>query len=220
MQHARIYSAPSLSEVLKYLLLYRLTGTLTLRPTIGSRQEVATCALEYGCPVRIVWGSYDGEVSQPLLRYLNSWGEIHFTFLQTVPPHLQLSSPRQEPLITRKLPAVTRPLPAMPSATAPLPAISPRIPMSQPTPPAEKARNTDPLEEKVTKSVHLETVIPLLTANAKGYLPENLPRYDRTIFLLINGRRKVSDLVQLTRRSLEEVYTSLYRLQEQHLILM
>lgn len=221
MQHTRIYSAPSLSEVLRYLLLYRLTGTLTLRPAI-SRQEVATFAIEYGRPVRIAWGSYDGEASEPLLRYLNSWGEIHFTFLQIVPPHLQLSPPRQEPSITRKIHAVhlSPPQPVQ-AVTRSLPAISPRIPMSQPAPPLEKARNTESLEEKVTTpSVDPELVIPLLSAHAKGYPPENLPRYDRTIFLLINGRRSVSDLVQLTKRSLEEVYTSLYRLREHHLILI
>ena len=46
----------------------------------------------------------------------------------------------------------------------------------------------------------------------------NLPRYERIIFLLINGRRTVIDLAQLTKRTVEEVYTTLYRLQGLQLI--
>jgi len=60
--------------------------------------------------------------------------------------------------------------------------------------------------------------IPLLTAHARSFPISNLPRYDRTIFLLINGQRTIADLAQLTKRSLAEVYISLHRLRDQQLI--
>ena len=60
---------------------------------------------------------------------------------------------------------------------------------------------------------------PLLLSYLKCIDPSaNLPRYERIIFLLINGRRTVSDLTQLTKRSVEEVYSTLYRLQGLQLI--
>jgi len=63
-----------------------------------------------------------------------------------------------------------------------------------------------------------EKTIATLTTFGQTYAAANLPRYDRTIFLLINGRRTVSDLSQLIRRSPEEIYTTLQRLQNQQLI--
>jgi hypothetical protein len=61
-------------------------------------------------------------------------------------------------------------------------------------------------------------MIPLLTENAQNFPLINLTRYDRTIFLLINNRRTIGDLIQLTRRSLAEVYASLNRLRDMQLI--
>jgi hypothetical protein len=63
-----------------------------------------------------------------------------------------------------------------------------------------------------------ESAIPSLTANGQGYPITNLPRYDRTIFLLINGRRTLADLAHLTKRSPAEVYASLRRLQDLQVI--
>ena len=64
----------------------------------------------------------------------------------------------------------------------------------------------------------MKRFIVSLTANGKTYSITNLPRYERTIFMLINGKRTVADLAQLTKRSLEEIYNTLYRLQDMQLI--
>jgi hypothetical protein len=63
-----------------------------------------------------------------------------------------------------------------------------------------------------------EMAIATPTAHGRAYSAANLPRYDRTIFLLINGRRTVADLSQLTKRPLEDVYASLHRLWSLQLI--
>jgi len=63
-----------------------------------------------------------------------------------------------------------------------------------------------------------KTAIASLTSYGRVFPPANLPRYDRTIFLLINGRRTIADFSQLTKRSTEEIYASLHRLQNLQII--
>jgi hypothetical protein len=65
-----------------------------------------------------------------------------------------------------------------------------------------------------------EMAIPLMTPNGHNYAITQIPRHDRTIFLLINGRRTVADLAHLTKRTMDEVYASLYRLRRQELIIV
>lgn len=59
---------------------------------------------------------------------------------------------------------------------------------------------------------------PVITTEGRTIPLHTVPRYDRTILLLINGRRTITDLAQLTRRGQADVYASLNRLAKQHLI--
>src|SRR5205085_586565 len=96
MQGARIYSAPSLTEVISYLRLYRASGMLSIRPAVGVLREQAHITIEYGHPVRIRRGMYEEDANEPTLRQLNAWGEIHFMFQSRMRP-LQLPQPSQPP---------------------------------------------------------------------------------------------------------------------------
>lgn len=62
--------------------------------------------------------------------------------------------------------------------------------------------------------------IASLTPTGKNYPIAQIPRYDRVIYLLINGQRTIADLAQLTKRTIEEVCGSLYRLRQQELIVI
>lgn len=235
---AQIYSAPSLAEVIRQLMLYRLTGVLTIRRATSTHKEEASLAIVQGQPVRVRWGTYEDNANESILKWINGWGEIHFIFYakevqrQLPPPHnghpgtqntqqhAQFPSPS----------SLTRPLPAIPMSnsitrtplreekqpahriheegiayTVPLPAIAKQPPL--------QARG-----ERAIAGIALEKNIPRLTAQARNFPITNLTRYDRTIFLLINDRRSIADLIQLTRRSLPEVYASLQRLKELQLI--
>src|SRR5579884_1093563 len=97
MQGARIYSAPSLAEVIRHLSLYRASGMLSIRPARGVYREQVDITIEYGYPVRIRQGMYEDVANEATLRQLNAWGEIHFMFQSRA----QLLS----------LPSPTRPLP-------------------------------------------------------------------------------------------------------------
>ena len=242
MQNERIFFAPSLVEVIKQLLIYRPTGVLTIWRASGSGQEDARISIEQGRLLHVYWGSYNENANETILGWINSWGPIHFSFLATG-SHLQLPAPgqtaRQEQsslsqssvkrASSLERPAVTQPLPA---ATRPFDNSSVKAGIRQgkpllgnqgqtqglPEPDRQEERSNDAARSDPLSALAHETVIIYHTSYGRDYSPSYLPRHDRTIFLLINGRRSVVDLSHLTKRSLEEVYKTLYRLQNLQLI--
>lgn len=200
MQNMRVYSAPSLAVLLKQVMIYRLNGILTIQRATGNHQEKARISIEYGQPKFIQWGSYEEVADRPILTLLNTWGEIHFIFQVNQRP-LQLPSPgmSSQELHSELLnhPTGSPHSRQLPSVTRPLPMIPATI---------------------STTRIPPEMVTPMLTVNARSYPIGSLSRHDRTIFLLINGQRTISDLMRLTNRSLEDIYTSLYHLRDKQLI--
>src|SRR5260221_8926494 len=97
---AQIYSAPSLSEVIRQLMIYRLTGVLMIRRAMGSRREEASLAIVQGQPVRVRWGMYEDSANESILKWMNGWGEIHFMFYaketqrQLPPPYQEQPRPQ------------------------------------------------------------------------------------------------------------------------------
>jgi hypothetical protein len=240
LQNERIFSAPSLAEVIKQLLIYRPTGVLTIWHAGGLRQEDTRITIEQGRLLHVFWGSYMENANETVLGWINSWGTIHFSFLATE-SHLQLPAPAQtarqeQPLMQqvppRQRPAVTQPLQPLSSMTRPPDYSSLKAANQQGKPLFDTEGQTQGLaglrrqEERsndVTNNDPLiarahETVIVSLTSYGRDYPASYLPRHDRTIFLLVNGRRTLVDLSQLTKRSLEEVYNTLYRLQDLQLL--
>lgn len=189
MQNIRIYAAPSLSVVIDQLSVYRFTGVLTIWRATGARQDDTRIMIELGRPLHVYGGSYWEIATEPVLAWLNTWGEIHFSF-QPTEARLQLPPPS----------------PSTQEQSLPY---DPLRQGEQNNHSANGHSSPEPVSEKAIAS---------LTTFGRTYAPANLPRYDRTVFLLINGRRTVSDLSQLIRRSPEEIYTSLQRLQDLQLI--
>jgi hypothetical protein len=241
LQNERIFFASSLIEVIKQLLIYRPTGVLTIWRASGTAQDDAKISIEQGRLLYVFWGSYRENADETILGWINSWGPIHFSFLAT-DSHLQLPAPGQRPrqqeqssppppqlpvksASPRQRPAVTQPLQA---ATRSLDSSSAKARIRQGKPPLgnegqtesdrqEVRRRSVPRNDPLAAPAH-ETVIISHTSYGKDYPPSYLPRYDRTIFLLINGRRSVADLSHLTKRSLEEIYNTLQHLQNLQLI--
>ena len=226
MRADRVFTAPSLAEVIRQLLIYRPTGLLTIQRSGGVRQEEVVLAIDRGVPTSILRDRREEEPSDFNLARLNAWGEIHFTF-QSANPLLQLPPPgqtgaSQPPGYQQQNGAfpygpssgVTRSLPPLSgtmrnSQTAPQHAIHVRQELTTlpPTPPLAD----DPL-------LPPDTVVPSLTGEGREFSATILPRYDRVVFLLINGRRSVADLSQLTKRPASEVFVTLQRLKNQQLI--
>ena len=241
-QEERIYSAPSLSEVIKQLLMYRLTGVLTIWPAAGPRQEEAWLAIEQGKPVYFEWNTFKENVNESMLTWLDSWGAIYFTFLPTevrlqLPAPVQRSQQEQSAALPPETPAKpTRPRlrSAIPQGrnTTPLPAVRWGRPIQMQGDPgnntearmqALQKQEIQQKRESVNGSsppIFPETYVAILTETGKNYPITRLPRYERTIFLLINGRRTLADLAQLTKRPVEEILITLTRLEKLQLIII
>ena len=194
--------------------------------------------------MHIYWGvAYQENLSETALEWLNNWGEIHFSFVSTQ-SRLGLPSPSSQ--ATRPQQAVQPPFSAashtmphrfqQPSLeTRPLTALSPdngrassatdqTVHHSQlqeqrqtyATSPHQTVQHPD--ERPTAIPMTPEAVVASLTRNGQNYPATNLARYERTIFLLINGKRSLVDLAQLTKRTLDEIYTTLNRLEHMQLI--
>ncbi len=238
-----IYSAPSLADVIRQLMIYRLTGVLMVRRAASTRKEEASLAIVQGQPVRVRWGTYEDDANESILRWMNGWGEIHFIFYakeaqRQLPPPRNAQSSTQIPQHSSQFSsptAVTRPLPPVQASVPSSPmkrtsqreasrhpqrvqedAIAYTIPSSASSKQPPAPARTPGMQE--ISGIAPEKNIPFLTKHARSYPITNLTRYDRTIFLLINDKRSVADLIQLTRRSLPEVYVSLQRLRDLQLI--
>ena len=246
MQNIRIYAAPSLSEVINHLLLHRFTGMLTIWPVVGIPQEDTIITIDLGRPIVVCRGSHRENATESILAWLNSWGEIHFIF-QPSEARLRLPSPRPTPRVDQTNSShIPTPF-ALPqqqplSTTQPLSAnnwsaySTPYYTNNQqaetsPVPPTRQTReltfppdlpphevNWQLPSSSKTQAIAPESAIAFLTDYGREYTAVNLPRYDRTIFLLINGKRTLSDLSQLTKRPQEEVFATLQRLENLQLI--
>ncbi len=234
MRSRQVFSAASLSEVLKQLRIYRPSGLLTIQRVTGPRTEEAHITIERGQPALIVWNRQEHEASEALLAWLNSWGEIRFMF-QSAEPLLQLPPPGQSEMSPAPAPPPEQPQratwPPLSTNSGPLPAINrgggPRHTMPLPVqrPGAQEALNGrptprfgDPPAAQPTVPLPPETAVPTLTSLGRDYAATSIPRHDRIVFLLINGRRTLGDLAQLTRRTPAEIHATLQRLQGQGLI--
>ncbi|HLX41520.1 MAG TPA: hypothetical protein VKR42_13385 [Ktedonobacteraceae bacterium] len=263
MSSERVYAAPSLSEVVKQLLNFQLTGVLTIWQATGTRQENTKIIFERGRPISIYRGVQREAATSGVLNWLNTWGEIHFTFAETV-SRLQLPAPNSTSRVSQSTTSLPTVPPIRPLDTQPVPTTtqSNQSTLStQPTQPItrqntqETARLQENLNgsgrtqelpltqefrrgevqrkevresnavqlqyiEYVANSIAPDRVMPALTASGSAFPITQLPRYDRTIFLLINGRRTAADLSLLTKRPYADVYATLNRLQYSRLITM
>lgn len=200
MRNNQIFFAASFSDIMKELLLHRPSGLLSLWRAQDSRQNVMQIIIEHGSPTYARRGLYEEHISAATLLWLNQWRNVYFTF-QAKRAILQLPAP------DNRLPTATPPLTSV--------AVSPSL-----SPPAVAFHIPHTPDGAAFPTLLPPQIVPSITPHGKSFPLTALPRYDRTIFLLINGRRTIADLAQLTRRPSAEIYASLTRLQKQQLIVM
>jgi hypothetical protein len=240
VQNIRIYAAPSLSEVIKQLLIYRPTGVLTIWPATSTRREDTRITIELGRPIYVYRGLHWEYATESIMAWLNTWGEIHFSF-QSQDARMRVSSPRAQQDFTPEAPVNFAMPRQKPHSTANQPHLAlstnSKQALSSPSQGENRQRNASPSSRGRTRELPLhdllrqeenkkpvadnsngspataqEMAIATLTAHGRACSAAQLPRYDRTIFLLINGRRTVADLSQLTKRPQEDVFASIHRL--------
>lgn len=221
MQKLQVYSANSLSDVIERLASFCSSGQLTIWRATDTHHEEASLLVEAGQMLRLRWGSYEGEVNESLLHQLTLWGAIYFVFrvresvpLLPAPAHpsyeeqprsaVPVTQPLQTPAssLRRTRPGRAKPPPAAPGT--PLPQVGDEQP-------PHVAARIQPVGVS-------EFTVPTLTETARSYPVMTVPRYDRAILLLIDGRRTIADISRLTRRTFSAVCASLTRLRKQQLV--
>lgn len=209
MRNDQIFAAASFSDIIKELMLNRPSGLLTLWRAEGPRQDAMQIIIEHGRPTHARRGLYEEQISTSTLLWLNNWRNIYFTF-QPKRTILQLPAPEN------RFPSAARPLPTM----SPTPTQSSQSSQSGTDHMSHTSYtpNVPALPSSLPSQTIPSQIIPSITPEGRKFPLTALPRYDRTIFLLINGRRTIADLAQLTRRPPVEIYASLKRLQKQQLI--
>ena len=181
--------------------------------------------IEQGHPIYVYRGSQRESATESILTWVNSWGEIRFSFQSTearfrIPPP-QLTPQEDQANVSdtqTKSPSQTenqpgRAYPSTSGRTRELPLLS-DISRQEENRPSVPGRG----RLQATQATAPASAIATLTAYGREYAAANLTRYDRMIFLLINGRRTVSDLSQVTKRPQEDIFASLQRLKNLQLI--
>jgi len=230
MTKGRDNAAESLGDVLELIRTRRQSGLLSVERFQNSRFEEGEIYFQSGQPTHAHTGQMSG---QEALVWLLSWHRVYFTFFTDEPrPSANIPSG----IIAKESVAVASDLPTSPSRSLPrnsttnenipaFPSISPQastnmLPDRESTP--EYMYPLSNLSGNAgaagTGTPGLEWLIPQKLGKERNVLSLPLTRPQRSIYLLVDGRRTISDLSRCTRKSLPEIERLLSELQERGLI--
>jgi hypothetical protein len=188
-----------LAIVIDAIQLGRKTGVLTVERGAGKHFEEGAIIFVNGQPVRARVGQRNTAES---LKWLTTWGACRFAFVPSLPPDLALSSPN----VYELSPSNATPRDGGFSGRA-----------SDFRPPGERSNGAGP----ANTSTFLHAMpYRIRQVDEALYLMEQrgFSRAHRHLFLLLDGRRTIKDLVLLTGRSPVEVYGLLTQLEQAGLI--
>ncbi|GAC1350431.1 MAG: hypothetical protein NVSMB27_32900 [Ktedonobacteraceae bacterium] len=230
MTKGRDNAAESLGDVLELIRMRRQSVLLSVERFQNSRFEEGEIYFQSGQPTYAHTGQMSG---QEALVWLLSWHQVYYTFIIDEPrPSTNIPSA----ITAKESVAVASDLPTAPSRSFPrntatygnsptFSSISPRV-----------STNTIPNRERTPEYVYpqsiqggnasavrggtpgLEWLVPQKLGKEQDVLSLPLTRPQRSIYLLVDGRRTISDLSRCTRKSLPELQRLLSELQERGLI--
>jgi hypothetical protein len=228
MTRGRDNAAERLGDILELIRMRKQSGVLSLERFLNNHFEEGEIFFQSGQPTYAQTGQLTG---QDALAYLLGWRQVYFTFQNGVPrPPTSTSAPTPIPTKERvavsistskasAIPASPRPSPV--NTAGAIPAISGNLPQV----------NTDVVANNVginttmyrptnlnPNTPGLEWLVPQKLGKERDVLSLPLTRPQRSIYLLIDGRRSVADLARCTRKSMQEIERLLIELQERGLI--
>lgn len=224
MTKGRDNAAESLGDVLELVRQRKQNGSLSVERFYGGRFEEGEIFFQEGLPVHAQTGALTG---QEALNWLISWRQIYFTFLHDEARTTAAAKiPATSPI------SVRAPIPVTP--TTPVTAFPNRVASRNfPTNPNAQRFQTPAgnnyqsgNENTNTRSgfnssgnqAAIEQLIPRKLDSAREVLSLPLTRPQRSIYLLIDGQRTLSDISRCTRKSLQEIERLVSELQEHGLI--
>ncbi len=223
MAKGRDIAAESLADVLELLRRRRQSGLLSVERYVEGRMEEGELYFREG---QITYARAGQLAGQEALSAMSRWRQVFFTFLPNEPqPQRNISTPAAPP---RSMAVAARPVeqvPGFPPVNEPglRPVPSPAMPQvrTNAAPLERNNVNTAPLQEPAgvdTITPGFEWIIPRRLAREQDVLSMPLTRPQRSLYMLIDGRRSVSDLARCTRKSMQEIERLLSELQQRGLI--
>jgi hypothetical protein len=221
MLQSRDNPAESLGQVLELLRIRRQNGLLSVERLQGDHFEEGEIYFQAGQPVHARTGQLAGQ--QALSRLL-SWRQVYFTFLadQPRPPISSAENTKDSMALAANGSTSPRSNTYVPPASLPSPNFL-RLPQVNPDamPEGRGERDAgyaqDTLDDN-TSTPGLEWVIPKRLGGERDVLSLPLTRPQRSIYMLVNGSRTISDLARCTRKSVQEIERLLIELRERGLI--
>ena len=211
MTKGRDNAADSLGDVLELIRMRRQSGLLSVERIQGGRFEEGDIYFQAGQPVYARFGSLTGAEA---LNKLLSWRQVYFAFSTDQPrPQVNIVPQTGARGVAR---ATTDPLS---TSVKPPASADTRVDTS----PLLNARNQRTTASQVpiaseTNTPGLEWLVPQKRGNDRDVLALPLTRPQRSIYLLVDGKRTVADLSRCIGKSMQEVERLLSELQERGLI--
>ncbi len=224
MAKGRDNAAESLGDVLELVRIRRQSGSLSVERFQGGRFEEGEIHFQGGQPTYAHAGQITGQ--EALTRML-SWRQVFFSFIfeephtsAIIPSAISANSSNTAP--TALLPT-KYPLPNTPNTSGNLPITASGLPQASSGKTPKNVRDFDnPFESAYPNSVPgtpgLEWLVPHKLGNDRDVLSLPLTRPQRSIYMLVDGRRTISDLSRCTRKNLQEIERLLSELRERGLI--
>jgi len=224
MINGRNNEAESLRDILALIRMRKQNGLLSVEHYSGHRYEEGEILIQGGQPIQAHTGQLTG---QDALAYLLGWHQVYFTFLadeKRLPANISVTAPANNrhaigvgasavPLIPRS-PQVTQV-----NTTENVAAISTKLPPVKLNVGTTSVGINDTMYRPGNPNTPgLEWLVPLKLETERDVLSLPLTRPQRSIYLLVDGRRTVADLSRCTRKSMQEIERLLIELQEQDLI--
>jgi len=211
MTKGRDNAAENLSDVLELIRKRRQSGLLSIERLQGGLFEEGEIYFQTG---QLVYARLGQLTSTDAVTQLLGWRQVYFAFLTDQP---QLSTNIPLPVGIRANIAVA----TDPRAVSIRPSLSNSNSSlhfessTQNVTPDRFPQNTSSL---TGNTPGLEWLVPQKRGNDRDVLSLPLTRPQRSIYLLIDGKRTVSDLSRCTRKSFQEIERLLSELQQRGLI--
>lgn len=211
MTNGRDNAAVNLSDVIELIRKRRQSGLLSIERIQDGLFEEGEIYFQTGLPIYVRQGSFAGVDA---LTRLLGWHQVYFAFLTGQP---QPAANIPSAISVRTTVAIAtdpgaqsvNPARSNPNSTGSFESRSQEgIPGAYPQPAFSFTSNAP----------GLEWLVPQKLGNERNVLSLPLTRPQRSIYLLIDGKRTVSDLSRCTRKSLQEIERLLSELQERGLI--
>jgi hypothetical protein len=209
MTKGRDNLAETLSDVLELVRARRQTGLLSIERLHEGRYEEGEVYVQGGQAVYAHTGQLSG---QEALARLLKWRQIYFAFLSDAGhPTANISSSAGVNGVSASPSSVSTLTPPRFSAVNGSTPSRSGGPENVPLP-----RSNTPRTEMSTPG--LEWLTPRKVGGEHDVMALPLTRPQRSVYLLIDGRRTVADLSRCTRKSMQEIERLLSELQERGLI--